>query len=72
MTHSMNSRRLAGKAALVTGGASGIGLAAARRFVAEGAQVAITDRDEALGAPAVREFGTDAFFIRHDVTSEAD
>lgn len=72
MTHSMNCRRLEGKAALVTGGASGIGLAAARRFVAEGARVAITDRDEALGAAAARELGEDAFFIRHDVTSEAD
>ena len=72
MTHSMNSRRLAGKAALVTGGASGIGLAAARRFVAEGARVLITDRDEAQGAAAARELGTDTFFLRHDVTSEAD
>ena len=72
MTHSMNSRRVAGKAALITGGASGIGLAAARRFVAEGARVAITDRDEELGAAAARELGENAFFIRHDVTSEAD
>ena len=64
--------RLAGKAALVSGGASGIGLAAARRFVAEGARVAITDRDEALGAAAARELGENAFFIRHDVTSESD
>ena len=64
--------RLAGKAALVTGGASGIGLATARRFVAEGARVAVTDRDEEIGAAAARELGADAFFIRHDVTSEAD
>ena len=65
-------RRLAGKAALVTGGASGIGLAAARRFVAEGARVAITDRDESLGAAAASELGKEAFFMRHDVTSETD
>ena len=65
-------RRLAGKAALVSGGASGIGLAAARRFVAEGARVAITDRDESLGAAAARELGKEAFFMRHDVTSETD
>ena len=65
-------RRLAGKAALVTGGASGIGLATARRFVAEGARVAITDRDEELGAEAARGIGPEAFFVRHDVTREDD
>jgi 3-oxoacyl-[acyl-carrier protein] reductase len=43
--------RLAGKVAVVTGGASGIGLAAARRFVAEGARVVIGDiNDDALVA----------------------
>ena len=72
MTAIVNSRRLASKAALVTGGASGIGLAATRRFVAEGARVAITDQDEGLGTAAARELGPDAFFMRQDVTSEAD
>ena len=68
----MNERtlRLAGKAALVTGGASGIGLATARRFVAEGARVVIADLDEAAGAQAAGELGAAAFFLRHDVTSE--
>lgn len=45
---------LHGKAALVTGGASGIGAAAARRLAAAGARVAVVDRDEA-GARAVAE-----------------
>src|SRR5262249_33522422 len=44
--------RLAGKVGLVTGGASGIGRATVRRFVAEGARVVAGDRDEAgLAAP---------------------
>jgi NAD(P)-dependent dehydrogenase (short-subunit alcohol dehydrogenase family) len=45
---------LGGQAALVTGGASGIGAAAVRRLVAAGAVVAISDRDEA-GARALAE-----------------
>lgn len=42
--------RRAGRVAVVTGGASGIGLAAARLFAAEGARIALVDRD----APALR------------------
>jgi NAD(P)-dependent dehydrogenase (short-subunit alcohol dehydrogenase family) len=59
------------KVALVTGGNRGIGLAAARLFVREGARVAIAGRDEAAGRAAVAELG-DAVFIAGDVTSAAD
>ena len=49
--------KLVNKVALVTGGGSGIGLASARLFLAEGAKVAITGRDEAKLTKAVQELG---------------
>jgi 3(or 17)beta-hydroxysteroid dehydrogenase len=64
--------RLAGKAAFVTGAASGIGAAIARRFIAEGARVALADIDAAGGAALAAELGPAALFLRHDVTAEAD
>jgi NADP-dependent 3-hydroxy acid dehydrogenase YdfG len=54
--------RLTNKVALVTGGGSGIGLASARLFVQEGAQVAIAGRDEAKLKQAVQELGGDRVF----------
>ena len=62
------TQRLAGKVAVVTGGASGIGLATARRFAAEGATVVIGDFNPETGAAAAAE--VDGLFVRVDVTDE--
>src|SRR5271168_1726307 len=64
--------RLAGKVAVVTGGASGIGEGIVRRFVAEGARVVIGDIREDKGTELAKEFGKNAVFERTDVTSEQD
>src|ERR1700738_532004 len=63
--------RLANKTALITGGNSGIGLAAARLFVAEGARVAITGRNQATLDAAAKELGPNAIAIVADATDIA-
>lgn len=64
--------RLQGKTALITGGTSGIGLATAKRFVAEGAHVFITGRRQAELDKAVDEIGGAITGIRSDVASLDD
>ena len=67
----MNGSRLAGKVAIVTGGASGIGESTTRVFVREGAKVVIGDIDEARGNQLASDLGDDAVFQPVDVTSES-
>jgi len=64
--------KLTGKKALITGGNSGIGLATARLFIAEGAQVAITGRDQNTLDEAVAELGPNARGYRADITLAED
>lgn len=62
--------RLDGKVAIITGAASGIGAASARRFVEEGAKVLIADMHEPNGVALATELGDQAAFLRVDVTQE--
>ncbi len=63
------SKRLEGRVAVVTGGASGIGLAIARRLAAEGARVVIGDLDTVNGPLVAKEL--DGLFVEVDVTDKA-
>jgi len=64
--------QLEGKNALVTGGTSGIGLAAARRFAAEGARVFITGRRQEVLDQAVTSIGENVVGVRGDVGNLED
>src|SRR5246127_4233332 len=64
--------RLGGKVAVITGAAQGMGEAEARRFVAEGAKVVMTDLNDELGQQVAAELGDSALFVKHDVGSLAD
>lgn len=63
---------LSDKAVVITGGARGLGAAAAQAVVDGGGRVLITDVLEAEGAGTAAKLGGAARFLRHDVTSEAD
>ena len=66
------SGKLEGKVAVVTGGDSGIGLATAKRFVAEGAYVFITGRRQASLDAAVKEIGANITAVQGDVANLRD
>jgi NAD(P)-dependent dehydrogenase (short-subunit alcohol dehydrogenase family) len=63
--------QLSGKTALITGGTSGIGLAIARRFAAEGARVAVSGRRADVLATALAELGPEAVGLAGDVAEPA-
>jgi NAD(P)-dependent dehydrogenase (short-subunit alcohol dehydrogenase family) len=63
--------RLEGKTALITGGNSGIGLATARLFIAEGARVAITGRNKTTLDAASKELGKNLLAFQADVLDES-
>ncbi|KAJ3697575.1 hypothetical protein LUZ61_001280 [Rhynchospora tenuis] len=66
------SGRLAGKVALITGAASGIGKAAAIRFIENGAKVLLADVQDHLGKSIANDLGPNAIFIHCDVANEQE
>ena len=64
--------KLTDKVAVITGGNSGIGLATAKEFVEQGAQVAISGRDQKTLVEAASQLGGDVLAVRADVAKLAD
>jgi NAD(P)-dependent dehydrogenase (short-subunit alcohol dehydrogenase family) len=68
----MSTNKLSGKIALITGGSSGLGLATAKRFVAEGAYIFITGRRQPELDAALKEIGSNVTAICSDISNLAD
>ncbi|GMH09978.1 hypothetical protein Nepgr_011819 [Nepenthes gracilis] len=69
----VSSKRLDGKVAIITGGASGIGACAAKLFVYHGAKVIIADLQDELGLSLCKDLGFEnTTYVRCDVTNESD
>ena len=66
------SQKLSGKVALITGGSSGLGLATAKRFVAEGAYVFISGRRQGALESVVKEIGSNGTAVRADNSNLVD
>ncbi len=64
--------RMEGKIAIITGAARGMGESHARRFVAEGAKVVLTDMNAKAGQALADELGINALFMQHNVSDAAD
>jgi NAD(P)-dependent dehydrogenase (short-subunit alcohol dehydrogenase family) len=67
-----NQMELRSSVALISGGASGLGEACVRRFVAQGAKVVIVDLNEARGQALVQELGDSVRYVKANVADEAD
>ncbi len=64
--------KLKGKVAVITGGNSGIGLATAKEFAAQGARLVVAGRDQKTLDEAAKELGPDVLVVRADVAKLAD
>ena len=64
--------KLQDKVVVITGGAQGMGELHAKKAIAEGAKVVITDINDELGQKTANSLGDDVLFIKHDVSKEAD
>ena len=68
----MTMGKLAGKVAVIAGGASGIGKAAVRLFVEEGSRVIIADIQDDKGTQLAEELGAPVTYVHTDVSQECD